>query len=629
MAAAPPRRRPRRGSLERPVSGRIYRAGWIAVAVPLLVAAFSVGRPVALQQPRLPPSFDRTTAVQLATVFAGLHPDRTPGSTHAREAADWVAARFREFRFSVQRQTFSAEIPGRGHETLVNLVAVPPVRAEETVARSRQTIVIMAHRDNLGGSPGANDNASGTGALLELARNVSTASVAHTLVFLSTDGGAYGGLGADEFARSSEYEGRIVAVINLDALAGHGAPKIEFAGDTPRSPASPLLATAEESVLVQTHSPAARSSALAQLIDLAFPFSLYEQAPFIGKGVPAITLTTSGVRPPKPAGDTIAAFDRTRLDELGRSAQALLAALDAAAEVARGTESYVYVGSRLLRGWTIQFFLLTALLPFLAATIDLFARCRRRHIAVRPALRSYMSRLGAWLWAGGLVAFFAVTGILPGGAARPIAPDTSAATDWPVTALIVLAGLAAIGWLVVRPRLVPRRQVTRPEELGGHLAAMLVLGVVALVVAAHNPYTLIFILPSLHAWLWLPQVADRGLAARLGVYAVGFAGPLLLLGSFAFRFGLGLDAIWYLLALTTVGYIPVTLTLAFLAWGGAAAQVGAIALGRYAPYPPASERPARGPIRESIRQAVLLVRRRRAAAQPAESAEEATASEER
>ena len=38
MAAEAPRRRPRRGSLERPVSTRIYRAAWLVVAVPVLVA---------------------------------------------------------------------------------------------------------------------------------------------------------------------------------------------------------------------------------------------------------------------------------------------------------------------------------------------------------------------------------------------------------------------------------------------------------------------------------------------------------------------------------------------------------------------------------------------------------------
>jgi hypothetical protein len=142
---------------------------------------------------------------------------------------------------------------------------------------------------------------------------------------------------------------------------------------------------------------------------------------------------------------------------------------------------------------------------------------------------------------------------------------------------------------------------------------MLVLGVVALVVAAQNPYSLVFLLPSLHAWLWLPHVADRGSKAGAALYAAGLAGPLLLLGSFALRYDLGLDAVWYMLALAAVGYVPVPLVLSFLVWGAAGAQVGAIVLGRYAPYPEASERPARGPVRESIRQAVLLTRRARQA----------------
>jgi Peptidase family M28 len=626
MAVPTPRRRPRRGSLERPVSARIYRAAWIAVAVPLLVAAFSVGKPVALQQPRLPPSFDRTTAVQFARVLAGRAPDRSPGTLDAREAADYVASQLRSYRFTVERQPFTADVPGRGRERFENIVAVAPARPQDTAARSNQTIVVIAHRDNLGGSPGANDNASGTAALLELARNIGTASVAHTIVFVSTDGGAYGGLGAEHFARFSPYADRTIAVINLDAIAGHGSPRVEFAGDTSRSPASPLIASAEASILGQTERAPERPGAGAQLIDLAFPFTLYEQGPFIARGTPAVTITTAGVRPDPSVNDTIATLDPVTLDELGRSAQALLGSLDAAAEVARGTESYIYVGSRLVRGWTVQFLLLAALIPFLAATVDLFARCRRRHIALAPALRSFASRLGVWAWAGLVFSFFAFAGLLPNGEARPIALDTSVAGDWPVLVLIVLASLTTLGWFVARPRLVPRRDVTRSEELGGHLAAMLALGVVALVVAAQNPYALIFVLPSLHAWLWLPHVADR-LGARLAVYALGFAGPLLLLGSFAFRFGLGFDAPWYLLALASVGYVPLPLLLAFLAWGAAATQVGALTLGRYAPYPAREERSERGPLRESIRQLVLLTRRPRGgrphleAVEPEESAE--------
>ena len=136
MAVPPERRRPRKGSLERPVSGRIYRAAWLCVAVPLLVAAFSVGQSVALQQPRLPPSFDRTTAVQFATELAADYPDRRPGTSGADGATDWVEARLRDYDFTVERQEFDADVPGLGAQHFVNLIATaPPTSA--TVKRSR------------------------------------------------------------------------------------------------------------------------------------------------------------------------------------------------------------------------------------------------------------------------------------------------------------------------------------------------------------------------------------------------------------------------------------------------------------------------------------------------------------
>jgi hypothetical protein len=608
MAADAPRRRPRRGSIERPVSTRIYRAAWLVVAVPVLVAAFSVGRPDPLPEPRLRPFFDQTTAVQFATELTSQFPDRSPGSAGADGATDWVQAQLEQYGFEVERQAFTAEIPDRGREQLVNLVAVAPPTGQADV-QSERAIVVLAHRDNLGRSPGAADNGSGTGALLELARDLGNASLAHPFVLVSTDGGAFGALGAEHFAQSA-FADRVVTVVNLDALGGRGRPRLEFAGDTPRNPNPALVATASATVEGQTGLEPLRPGALAQIVDLAFPFSLHEQAPFLSRGVSAVTLTTGGSRGVPPDGDTLGALNENRVGALGRAAQSLLGSLDEAAEVAGGTESYLYLGPRLVHGWALQFLLVAALLPFLAATVDLFARCRRRHIPLRPALRSYASRLGVWLWLGAAFALFVAVGLLPQGAARPIAPDTAAATDWPVAALATLAGVSALAWLVARPRLAPTRSVSRQEELGGHLAAMLVLGVVALVVAAVNPFSLVFLLPSLHAWLWLPQVADRGRWAQAAVFAVGFAGPALLLASFAFRYDMGLDAVWYLIALTSVGFVPVALVLAFLAWGAAAGQVGAVALGRYAPYPDASER-TRGPLRELAHQSALSWRRSR------------------
>jgi hypothetical protein len=89
-----------------------------------------------------------------------------------------------------------------------------------------------------------------------------------------------------------------------------------------------------------------------------------------------------------------------------------------------------------------------------------------------------------------------------------------------------------------------------------------------------------------------------------------------------FRFGLGLDAPWYLAELTAVGYISTVAFVLVLCWLAGAAQLTAIALGRYAPYPSAAERPPRGPIRNAVRATVLAARgRRHGQAAPEEAAE--------
>jgi Peptidase family M28 len=527
------------------------------------------------------------------------------------------------YGFEPQVDSFQATIPGRGRVQLRNvLFTAGPQDAD--------AIVVMAHRDDSGTGAGANDNASGTAALIELARGYATPTGSasrpigpqHRLLFLSTDGGAFGGLGADRFARHYPDRGRVTAVINLDSIGGAGSPRLELAGDQPRSPAPALVETAAARLTEQHGTAPGRTSALGQLTDLGFPFSFYEQAPLVGRGIPAITMTTGGDRPPPSFGDTPERLHRKQITDIGRAAQALVGSLDEGLDLPQGTHSYVYLGSRLVRGWAIEIALVAMLLPFAVVTVDLFARCRRRRIAVAPALRAYRSRLGFWLWAGAMFLFLALVGVWPGGAARPINPETGPAANWPVLGLLLLLLLALPGWLVSRSRLAPRRPPTVEEELAGHTAAMLALGVVALLVVATNAFALLFLLPSLHIWLWLPQVRDRGPGARVALLAAGLLGPFILVGSFMFRYGLGLDAPWYVAELVAIDYVSIVAFLIVLCWLAGAAQLIAIAAGRYAPYPSAAERPPRGPIRNSIRAIVLGVRsQRRAPARDREAVE--------
>ena len=81
-------------------------------------------------------------------------------------------------------------------------------------------------------------------------------------------------------------------------------------------------------------------------------------------------------------------------------------------------------------------------------------------------------------------------------------------------ALLALGLVALGGWIVARHRLVPRRPVGADERARrATTAALLALGIVALLVLATNPFALLFFLPALHAWLWLPQVRTRHAAA--------------------------------------------------------------------------------------------------------------------
>ncbi len=239
-------RRPRSGSIERPVSGRLYRASWIVVAVPLLAAAFTISRPAALPQAAaaLEPTFDNAAAYRLAQELATLHPDRSPGSPASASAAAWVAGKLTSLGLTTRVDRFPVDIAGRGRVDLRNVTAVVP-------GRSRDTIVVVAHRDSTRGHAGTNDNASGTAALIELARAYSgmgtTAggvSPSHTLLFASTDAGAYGLLGARRLARSSPQADHAVAVVVLDSIASRKPPRLEIAGQGPRSPAPGLVATA-------------------------------------------------------------------------------------------------------------------------------------------------------------------------------------------------------------------------------------------------------------------------------------------------------------------------------------------------------------------------------------------------
>ncbi len=203
-------------------------------------------------------------------------------------------------------------------------------------------------------------------------------------------------------------------------------------------------------------------------------------------------------------------LDPVVIGRIGRAAEGLLASLDASLEPARGTGAYVYVGGRVIQGWAIALLYIALLVPFLLCLADLVARLRRWHVPLVPAVRSYVRRLGFWLFAGIVFALFGMAGAWPGGDEAAINPASEAASHWPRLAIALFLLVVLAGWLVARARLVPEGPVASEDEVAGMAVALCALAIVSLVMIVTNPMGLLFVLPSAHAWLWLVQARNRG-----------------------------------------------------------------------------------------------------------------------
>ncbi len=116
-------------------------------------------------EPETPPhlTFETSNALEHILNLSSGVGYRPEGSAAEREAASYIASRFRSFGYEeVHRQDFTLDNGAASS----NLYVVDPGSASD------MAIVVGAHYDTAGGtgSPGANDNASGVGVVLELAR---------------------------------------------------------------------------------------------------------------------------------------------------------------------------------------------------------------------------------------------------------------------------------------------------------------------------------------------------------------------------------------------------------------------------------------------------------------------------
>ena len=170
------------------------------------------------------------------------------------------------------------------------------------------------------------------------------------------------------------------------------------------------------------------------------------------KGYDAVRISGSGELPPDGDGP-VEAIDEDRLGMLGRATLRTLTALDQGPRPQHGPESYVQAVSQVLPGWVISLLAGSLLLPVLVASVDAFARARRRQVDVLRWLRWVAAWVAPFLAALALAQFLALVGATP---APPPAPGAADVLPLDGPALAVLAGSVAatapaLAWALAQP----------------------------------------------------------------------------------------------------------------------------------------------------------------------------------
>lgn len=148
--------------------------------------------------------------VHVRTLAAGERNIWRAGSLEA--AAIYIEKTFSELGYEIHEQSFTSR------DTQVRNIEVSIPGASERI------VIAGAHYDSVPGSPGANDNASGVAALLELAREFRQHKPAHTLrlvAFVNEEMPffASGEMGSQKYAGRSRQAGEnIAAMLSLETI---------------------------------------------------------------------------------------------------------------------------------------------------------------------------------------------------------------------------------------------------------------------------------------------------------------------------------------------------------------------------------------------------------------------------
>ncbi|MFN3196924.1 MAG: M20/M25/M40 family metallo-hydrolase [Bradymonadia bacterium] len=97
-----------------------------------------------------------------------------------KQAEDFIVQRFGKLGYTAEKRPFISPVDGGGEHTVYNIDATL-----KGTKKPKEVIVVGGHYDTVPGTPGADDNATGTAAMLELARRLKEKQPERTIRFVA------------------------------------------------------------------------------------------------------------------------------------------------------------------------------------------------------------------------------------------------------------------------------------------------------------------------------------------------------------------------------------------------------------------------------------------------------------
>jgi len=565
-----------------------------AAAAGLLIGACAKWGPrplPPLSVPTVPVRFEGTAAFEFTRVVAEEFPDRVTGTPAAHRAANYLRTQLRNSGYAVTLEPFPLWLRGKR------------VEGENVIAQwegdSPESVAIIAHYDSQFTShQAAEDNASGVGVLLELARALHQSPHAHGLILAATDAEEWGMIGARELAGFLKRH-HTVAVISINYVMA-GPPRSlqinctgQFAGYTPLWLRQLLVASGRaQGASVE------QATGREEWIERALEISQQDQGPLLRAGIPAVNVGTLSTqieasrRRRHTPEDVFRDFDPAAFQMIGATVEQAALILDTLPLLAsgttgsipptsvrssramawvlgRGAEDFQVSPSRYLPGGLMNGIQLLLFLPILLAA---FFAAHNFAAADNFDLRGWrFFEPVSWIIPPGLATLLlygmTAVNVLPRYELYPATPKDPFLYHLPFTLLAALVLVIFAGSVELQKL---RTRVDAPPVPFAVMKRILFLwvAIVALVGFFNNSYAMwLFLGAFAYAAGLLPP--PRGVVRRIVNAALLIAGAApfaALLYSFGREMYLGWRIVWYLVLQTAYGvWSPVAIALFLMA----------------------------------------------------------------